>query len=146
MFFKEFDYRFQNTYFTERLSVAASKIHKFLTSFTKLVLFWKVMLELPTNLHKICSKLTINALVSILLALYTFHNFSSFFIILYWQITLLLSSFTMNLNSFYVKIGERITKTKLLPFSRQLSGLKLFFQEKLWIKGFICCTNVKIKF
>ena len=85
--------------------------------------------------------------VSILLTLYTFHNFSSFFTILYWQITLLQSSLTINLNSFYVKIGERITKTwKLLPFSRQLSSLKLFFQEKLWIKGFICCTNVKIKF
>ena len=45
MFFKKFDYRFPNTYFTERLSVAASKIHKFLTSFMKLVTEMKLLLD-----------------------------------------------------------------------------------------------------
>ena len=44
-FFKEFDHRFQNTYFTECLSVAASKIYKFLTSFMKLVLEMKLLLD-----------------------------------------------------------------------------------------------------
>ena len=43
--FKEFDHKFRNTYFTERLSVAASKIHKFLTSFMKLVLEIKLLLD-----------------------------------------------------------------------------------------------------
>ena len=38
VFFKEFDHRLQSTYFTECFSVAAPKIHKFLTSFMKLVL------------------------------------------------------------------------------------------------------------
>ena len=36
---------FQITYFTERLSAAASKIHKFLTSFIKLVLEMKLLLD-----------------------------------------------------------------------------------------------------
>ena len=45
MFFKEFDHKFQNTYFTERLSVAASKIHKFLTSLMKLPLEMKLLLD-----------------------------------------------------------------------------------------------------
>ena len=43
--FKEFDHKFRNTYFTERLSVAASKIHKVLTSFMKLVLEIKLLLD-----------------------------------------------------------------------------------------------------
>ena len=43
--FKEFDHKFRSTYFTERLSVAASKIHKFLTSFMKLVLEIKLLLD-----------------------------------------------------------------------------------------------------
>ena len=43
--FKEFDHKLRNTYFTERLSVAASKIHKFLTSFMKLVLEIKLLLD-----------------------------------------------------------------------------------------------------
>ena len=43
--FKEFDHKFRNTYFTERLSVAASKIHKFLTSFMKLVFEIKLLLD-----------------------------------------------------------------------------------------------------
>ena len=65
-----FNHRFQNTYFTQCLSVAASKIHKFLTSFMKLALEMKLLLDftvlksyvgIATNLHKICSRLTIKA-------------------------------------------------------------------------------------
>ena len=68
MFFKEFDHRFQNTYFTERLSVAASKIHKFHTSLMKLLLEMKLLLDFTVlkssvgisyEPDKICSKLTI---------------------------------------------------------------------------------------
>ena len=45
VFFKEFNHRFQNTYFTDGLSVAAPKIHKFLISFMKLILEMKLLLD-----------------------------------------------------------------------------------------------------
>ena len=55
-------------------------------------------------------------------------------------------SFTINLNSFYAKIGEALTKTpKLSTVSCRLISLKLFSLEQFSIKGF-SCTNVKIKF
>ena len=44
--FQEFDHRFQNTYFTECFLMAASKIHKFLTSFMKSVLQIIVYVEI----------------------------------------------------------------------------------------------------
>ena len=68
VFFKQFDHRFENSYITERLSVAASNIHKFFTYFTKLVLEMKLLLdltvlklyvEISNEPAKICSKLTI---------------------------------------------------------------------------------------
>ena len=56
----------------------------------------------------------------------------------YWKTTLLQSSFPVNLDSFYVKIGEPLTKkSKFSTVSRRLSSLKLFSQEKFWIEGFI---------
>ena len=42
----EFDQRSQIAYVTERLSVAASNIHKFFTSFMKLALEMKLLLDL----------------------------------------------------------------------------------------------------
>ena len=54
VFFREFDQIFQNTYFTERLSLAASKIHKFLTSFMKLILEMKLLFNL--NMFKVNNK------------------------------------------------------------------------------------------
>ena len=61
--------------------------------------------------------------------------------------TLLQSSFPINLNSFYVKIGEPLTKTsKLLTFSRPFSNLKCFPWNSFESKDSICCTNAKIKF
>ena len=44
--FQEFDHGFQNTYFTERFLMAASKIHKFLTSFMKSILQIIVYVEI----------------------------------------------------------------------------------------------------
>ena len=61
--------------------------------------------------------------------------------------TLLQFSFPINLNSFYVKIGEPLTKTsKLLTFSRPFSNLKCFPWNSFESKDSICCTNAKIKF
>ena len=54
VFFREFDHIFQNTYFTERLSLAASKIHKFPTSFMKLILEMKLLFNL--NMFKVNNK------------------------------------------------------------------------------------------
>ena len=63
-----------------------------------------------------------------------------------WSMTLLQSSFPINLNSFYV-IEEALTKTsKLLNVSRPISSLKCFLWNSFKSKDLFCCTNVKIKF
>ena len=55
VFFQEFDNRFENTSFMEHFLVAASKIHKFLISFIKLVLKIifnrKILFEISTKLY-----------------------------------------------------------------------------------------------
>ena len=67
--------------------------------------------------------------------------------LMYWQIILLQSSFLINLNSFYVKIGELLTKTsKHSIVSRPLSSLKCFPWNSFESKDFLCCTDVNIKF
>ena len=63
VFFREFDRIFQNTYFTERLSLAASKIHKFLTSFMKLILEMKLLFNL--NMFKANNKDTRTTLIDL---------------------------------------------------------------------------------
>ena len=63
VFFREFDRIFQNTYFTERLSLAASKIHKFLTSFIKLILEMKLLFNL--NMFKANNKDTRTTLIDL---------------------------------------------------------------------------------
>ena len=55
--------------------------------------------------------------------------------------------FPVNLNSFYVKIGEPLTKiSKLLTVSRRLSSLNFFFLNSFESKDSFCCPNVEIKF
>ena len=62
-----------------------------------------------------------------------------------WSITLLQSSFPINLNSFYV-IEEVLTKTsKLSTLSRPISSLKCFPWNSFKSKDLFCCGNVKIK-
>ena len=60
----------------------------------------------------------------------------------YWY--LLQSSFLINLNLFYVKIGEPHTKTKLSTVSRQLSSFKCFPWSSFESKDSFCFTKVKI--
>ena len=50
--------------------------------------------------------------------------------------------FPINLNSFYAKNGEPLTKTsELSSASRRLSSLNFSFLEQFWIKGFILLSN-----
>ena len=59
----------------------------------------------------------------------------------YWYITLLKSSFTINLYSFYVKIWKPLAKTwKLSTVARRLSSLECFPWDSFE------CTDVKINF
>ena len=112
--FKEPDHRFQNIYFTERLSVAASKIHKFLTflwnqylkwNFYLALLCWKVMVELATNLHKICSKLTINTPERQCLYCKLFTHFTTSLVFL--PLTLNMKLFAGQLSSFCEDMWEQ---------------------------------------
>ena len=65
----------------------------------------------------------------------------------YWYISLLQSSFPINLNSFYIKIGEPFTKTsKLSTVSCPLSNLKCFPWNSFESRDSFCCINVKIEF
>ena len=55
--------------------------------------------------------------------------------------------FPVNLNSFYVKIGEPLTKiSKLSTISRRLSSLNFFLLNSFESKDSFCCPNVEIKF
>ena len=56
-------------------------------------------------------------------------------------------SFPINLNLFYIKIGEALTKTsQLSAVSYPLSRLKCFPWNSIESKNSFYCTNVKIKF
>ena len=121
VFFKQFDHRFENSYITELLSVAASNIHKFFTSFTKLVLEMKLLLdltvlkryvEISNEPAKICSKLTIKtperhqltSLQCLYCKLYKHFTTSLVFV----PLTLNMNLFTGS--SLFVKICERYLK------------------------------------
>ena len=55
-------------------------------------------------------------------------------------------SFSINLNSFYAKLREVLTKTlKFSTFCRRLSNLKLFSLEQFWIKEmyYVLLWNVR---